>query len=150
MKKNAIVEIITVLYIILFLYSGISKIMEYSIFKEQIATSPFFAPFSKLIAVSVPALEFISVALLIIPAWRLKGLYTSLALMTIFTLYIIGIMMLNDKLPCSCGGVISELSWTQHIIFNCIFIALATIGAIFQIKVKREFRSELTTLSQYA
>jgi len=34
----------------------------------------------------------------------------------------------DDNLPCSCGGVIQQLSWTQHIVFNLIFIAAGGIG----------------------
>jgi hypothetical protein len=41
-------------------------------------------------------------------------------------------MLLSEKdLPCSCGGIISSLSWRQHIIFNGVFILLAITGIIF-------------------
>jgi len=136
MKKTTIIETITILYIILFCYTGISKIIDHEIFEQQVAVSPLLAPVSKLITIAVPLAEFVLILLLIIPKWRLKGFWGSLVLMTLFTIYIMGILILNDKLPCSCGGVIELLSWTQHIIFNSIFISLSVIGIILEKKLK--------------
>lgn len=36
MKMSTIIETIIVLYVILFLYTGISKLIDYDIFKEQL------------------------------------------------------------------------------------------------------------------
>jgi hypothetical protein len=32
------------------------------------------------------------------------------------------------KLPCTCGGVISKMSWPQHVLFNSGFMILAIVG----------------------
>lgn len=146
MKKATVLETIIVLYIILFLYTGISKLIDYSVFKEQIATSPLLAPISKGIALSIPWIEFLVVILLIIPKWRLKGLYSSLGLMIAFTIYIVGILLFNKELPCSCGGVISELSWTQHIIFNSVFIAMGIIGILFERLLRKSNKNALSLI----
>lgn len=130
--KRTIVEIITTLFIILFLYTGISKLMDYSVFKEQLATSPILAPISYIVAILLPWVEFAIVLLLIIPRWRLRGLYSSFVLMILFTLYITGILTFSDQLPCSCGGIIELMSWKQHIIFNSLFIAMAFWGIRIQ------------------
>jgi len=148
MKKATILEGIVILYIILFLYTGISKLIDYSVFTEQIATSPLLAPVSKGIALSLPWIEFLLVILLIIPKWRLKGLYSSLGLMIAFTIYILGILLLNKELPCSCGGVISELSWTQHIVFNGAFIAMGIIGIIFERKLRQSNKHALSLIKE--
>jgi uncharacterized membrane protein YphA (DoxX/SURF4 family) len=128
MRKNTIVEIISLLFIILFLYTGISKLMDYAVFKEQIATSPLLAPISGWIAILLPAIEIMLSVILFIPRWRLKGLYASLVLMIMFTGYIIAILTFNEHIPCSCGGVIELLSWKGHIAFNSAFIGLALAG----------------------
>lgn len=135
MKRITIVEIISVLFMILFLYTGISKLMEYPVFKEQVATSPLLAPVAPVIAGGLPFLEFLLVVLLIIPRWRLKGLYASTALMMAFTIYIIAMMIFAENLPCSCGGILAELSWGQHIVFNSVFIGLGVIGIILEKKL---------------
>ena len=132
LSKTTIVEIISMLFVILFLYTGISKLMEYGVFKEQIAESPILQPIAPFIAWGLPLTEFLVSILLIIPRWRLKGLYASLLLMIAFTLYIGAIMAFNKELPCSCGGIISELSWQGHLIFNSVFILLALAGVLLE------------------
>lgn len=137
MKKAALIVLIIMLYATLFLYTGICKIMDYSIIKEQLAMSPVLAPVSKLIAAGLPWIEFLVVLLLVIPRWRLKGFYASLALMTAFTIYIIGMLIFDKHLPCSCGGVIEKLSWKGHIVFNSVFIVLSIIGIILEKQVQK-------------
>lgn len=133
MKRSTTIEIIVFLYAVLFLYTGISKLMEYGTFREQLAESPVLAPVASLVAVILPFAEFLIVLLLIVPRWRLKGFYAALGMMTAFTIYIIALLSFSDKLPCSCGGVIALLSWPQHIMFNGLFIVLA-IAAIWSQK----------------
>ncbi len=142
-----LVEIITVLYIILFLYTGISKLMDYDIFKEQIANSSLLQPIAKLVAAGLPIVEFLVVLLLIIPRWRLKGLYLSMVLMTVFTIYILAILSFSKELPCSCGGILQQLSWTQHLIFNAFFIILALLAILLNNKLKDQDTSRIGSLA---
>lgn len=130
MKKETIAEIISFLFIILFLYTGISKLMDYTLFKEQISTSPILQPVAASLAWLLPLTELAVCLALFIPKYRLQGLYSSLVLMVLFTVYILFILSFNNKLPCSCGGVIELLSWKAHILFNVVFIALAIIGIL--------------------
>jgi len=145
LNRNIIVETITVLFIILFLYSGLSKLLNYEVFKEQIATSHLLAPFAHLISYGVPCSEFVAILLLIFPRWRLKGLYFSLGIMLLFIIYIIGILIFNKNMPCSCGGVLEQLSWKNHIIFNSLFIALAITGIRIERQAKNQKKTELLT-----
>jgi len=62
---------------------------------------------------------------LILERTRLMALYGSFALMIMFTTYIILVLKFSDYIPCSCGGVLEDLGWTEHIIFNMVFILLA-------------------------
>jgi len=137
-KRTTIIEIITVLNIILFLYTGIAKIMDYSVFKEQLADSPILSWAAKPVAILLPIVEFAIVLMLVIPRWRLKGLYASFGIMTLFTAYIIAMFIVAPEMPCSCGGIISELSWQQHIIFNSAFILLNAWAVYLLRKEKNE------------
>jgi hypothetical protein len=47
-----------------------------------------------------------------------------------FTTYIYIILNFSVFIPCSCGGVLEELSWTQHLIFNICFISIAIFGVL--------------------
>ena len=148
MKRTTIIETIVFLYAILFLYTGISKLVEYNEFKENIADSPILAPISSLVALGLPWVEFLVTLTLIIPKWRLKGLYASLILMILFTGYVIGILLFDEHLPCSCGGILQLLSWPQHIVFNSAFILLAGWAIVLQ---KREKKAQLKwNLNEFA
>jgi len=149
LSKTTIVETISVLFIILFLYTGISKLMEYGVFKEQIAESPILKPIAPFIAWSLPLTEFLVSLLLIIPRWRLKGLYASLILMIAFTAYIGAIMIFNKELPCSCGGIISLLSWKGHLVFNSLFILLAFIGVRLERQIRDSIKNDLTKFNAH-
>jgi uncharacterized membrane protein YphA (DoxX/SURF4 family) len=150
MKRTTIIETIVFLYAVLFIYTGISKLIEYGTLKEQLAESPMLALIAPVVAVTLPLIEFLAVLLLVIPRWRLKGLYLALGMMIVFTIYIIALLSFSDKLPCSCGGVIAALSWPQHVVFNSAFIILATIGIIQQKRKKKEQQKTWNSIIQNA
>jgi uncharacterized membrane protein YphA (DoxX/SURF4 family) len=137
-KRTTIIEIITVLNIILFLYTGIAKIMDYSVFKEQLAVSPILSWAANPVALMLPWVEFVIVLMLVIPRWRLKGLFASLIMMILFTIYIIALFSISTEMPCSCGGIMEQLSWQQHIVFNCVFILFDLWVVYLSKKGKRE------------
>jgi hypothetical protein len=63
--------------------------------------------------------------------FRVLALFAAFALMVMFTAYIFIILNFSDFIPCSCGGVLEKLSWTQHLIFNLVFIVLAGVAVFF-------------------
>jgi hypothetical protein len=149
-KRTTVIEIVTVLNIILFLYTGIAKIMDYSVFKEQLAMSPILSWAATPIAILLPVVEFLVVVLLVIPRWRLKGLYCYFILMTAFTAYIIAMFIVAPEMPCSCGGIIELLSWQGHLIFNGVSVLLNALAIYFQKKVKNEFGKAWNSGSGYS
>jgi uncharacterized membrane protein YphA (DoxX/SURF4 family) len=149
LSKSTLVEIIALLFIMLFLYTGLSKLMDYAVFKEQLADSPILKPIASFIAWSLPLTEFVVSLVLIIPRWRLKGLYASLLLMIAFTGYVGAIMTFNKELPCSCGGIISLLSWKDHLIFNSLFILLAFAGVWLEKKIRRSAKTDLNQFNAH-
>jgi uncharacterized membrane protein YphA (DoxX/SURF4 family) len=149
LKRTTIIETILVLNVILFLYTGISKIMEYNEFKEQLTDSPILGFAATLIALLLPWLEFAVVLMLIVPRWRLKGFYATFTLMVLFTAYIIGLFSINKELPCSCGGIIALLSWKQHLVLNSVFILLNALAIRLQIREKKEQAKAWNEASAY-
>jgi hypothetical protein len=133
-KKKAItVDIICILFVILFIYAATSKLFDYDNFKAQLGRSPLLARFWNWIWL-VPVIEIVIAALLPIPKTQLVGLYASFSLMTMFTAYIVAILGFSEFIPCSCGGVLSHMSWNGHLWFNATFIFLALTGIILQSK----------------
>ena len=138
MKKRIYIEAISFISIILFLYTAINKLADYSTFREQIALSPILEPFSGVIAWMLPLIELATATLLFFPKWRLLGLYAACGLMLIFTIYISALFIVDDKLPCSCGGIIDLLSWKQHLILNIGLTILLAMGIKFQKQIAQE------------
>lgn len=128
--KRTFVDIITYLYVLLFLYAATSKLIEYDKFQLQMSKSPIITDFASLLAWMVPALEIIISILLLIKRTLMLGLYAAFGLMSLFTTYIIVILNYSDSIPCSCGGVLASMSWNQHSIFNFIFIVIGIVGIL--------------------
>ncbi len=126
--KNITVEIICILYAILFFYAALSKAMDYQKFQVQLGQSPILSAYADWIAFLVPAIELILVILLFIVPLRLFALFASFFLMVMFTAYIIIILNFSAFVPCSCGGILEKMGWTEHLIFNIVFIMLAGVA----------------------
>jgi putative oxidoreductase len=127
-KRTLIIEIVSGLLILLFLYTGLSKLFEHDLFLYNLNKSPLLSPVSKFTSIALPIGEIILAVLLFFKRTQLKGLWLSLGLMSVFTIYLTYMVTFYDKLPCSCGGVISKMSWTQHIFFNALFVVLSWIA----------------------
>ncbi len=127
MKKNATI-LISMLLILLFVYTAISKYSDMSGFQASLEESPLIGQYSVPVSYLLPLLELIIAVLLLIPKTRLPGLFASFWLMLAFTLYIGYMLVFTPDLPCSCGGIISEMTWPQHLIFNIFFTLLAFAG----------------------
>jgi hypothetical protein len=123
--------------------------MDYSVFKEQLADSPILSWAATPVAVLLPVVEFAIVLMLVIPRWRLKGLYALFIIMTLFTAYIIAMFIVAPEMPCSCGGIIELLSWKGHIVFNSAFILLNGWGVYLQRKEKKELSKGWNSLNEY-
>lgn len=128
LKKSTIVEIITILYISMFLYTAISKWSDYTMTREQMALMPLLMPVAHIIVWLLPATEIVISLLIFFPQTRKTGLYTATTLMMLFSLYIIYMMLFYPQLPCSCGGFLTELSWPGHLVFNGVFIVLGIVA----------------------
>lgn len=135
--KKWIPDIICGLLIVLFVYAASSKLFDYTQFNTQLSREPLISSYAAIIAWAIPAIELAIVAMLTVKHTRIAGLYASLILLLIFTLYIAGILLSGEHLTCSCGGVISALSWKQHLIFNLFFMALSVVGILLWQKKKK-------------
>jgi hypothetical protein len=130
-------KIITALLVLLFAYAAISKLMDYHKFSHYLGRSPVLSPFATQIAWIIPAIELLTVGLLLYKKTRLKGMYGSLFLMVLFTGYLFIILNFSNKVPCSCGGILQGLTWKTHIVFNICFLILALVGSRLQIIQQR-------------
>ncbi|KUY29544.1 MauE/DoxX family redox-associated membrane protein [Elizabethkingia ursingii] len=127
------VNIVSYFFVLLFVYAAISKLMDFEAFQVQLAQSPLLSAYANFISLALIIIELIIAVLLCINRARLLGLYASFGLMIAFTVYIYLILNYSDFVPCSCGGILEKLGWTEHLFFNIGCIVLAAI-AIFILK----------------
>lgn len=127
MKKATSIELISGLLILLFTYTAVSKLINFENFQLQIKEVALIKPYATFISIAVPTVEIAIVILLL--RFRQWGLYSSFALMLIFTIYVVYVIYFAPKTPCACGGIIRQMNWKQHLTFNTIFTILAFLGS---------------------
>ena len=135
--KTIIVDISAYLFVLLFLYTAANKIWKFQNFKWVLGTLPVIGNYNAIISYSVPAAEFIASMLLLFTGSRKYGFLSSFLLMLTFSAYLIFMVFYAKDLPCNCGGVISQLSWKQHIAFNLFFLLLSAIALKFEIDLNK-------------
>jgi hypothetical protein len=127
-KAVMYMELIAWAFILLFLYTSFSKIFLFRIYLYDLHRSPFIGPYVNIVSVLVPLSEIVISIMLFLPTTRTKGLYGSLFLMLLFTIYVAGVLSLTTERPCTCGGLIREMSWINHFIFNIFYTGLSVVG----------------------
>jgi hypothetical protein len=115
-------------FILLFVYTATSKLLDHSRFLAVLGSSPLLGKFAPLLSYGLPVAEYLVSLLLFFPLTRKSGLQTSLWLMILFTAYIIYMLLFTPHLPCSCGGVLQHLGWKGHLVFNLFFTGLAFLA----------------------
>ena len=128
--NRAIAEGISLLFIVLFVYASITKLLDYEKFAVQMGQSPMLTKWAEQLAWLVPTVELCTVGLLLFSNSKLVGLYVSVSLMVMFTAYIILASKFTDYVPCSCGGVLQNMTWDQHLVFNLFFVASGIVAVI--------------------
>lgn len=133
--------------------------MDHEQVSTQLTRSPFIQPMAGFLSWAVPIGELMIATLLSIrpgklnlaglphqltrvicalPPARLLGLYLSYGLMLLFAGYVYIMLHFAYDLPCSCGGIISKLSWRQHFYVNIGFTVLALVGILIYPKNKTQ------------
>lgn len=147
--KTSIIYIISLLYVLLFIYAATSKILDFENFRVQLGQSPLLSAYAGFVAVAVPLLELVICCLLLIPKQRVLGLFSAYAMMVMFTAYIYIILNFSSFVPCSCGGILEQMSWNQHMIFNIAFIILSVIAVFISRPDQKLFHTILLSCSAF-
>lgn len=128
LTERFLIELIASFFILLFLYAGISKLKEHTGFQIVLSKSPLLATSSIVLSWLLPVVEIMISFLLFFPITKKYGLIMSMMLMTVFTIYISYMLLFTPNLPCSCGGILKQLNWSQHLLFNIFFLLLSMLA----------------------
>lgn len=137
---------VSYLLILLFGYTAFSKvefftakhILDVEQFKAAMFKSPVLQRHVNELGYIIPATEIIICFLLLFNKTKIFGYYASLLLLCSFTGYIIYMFLSFPVLPCTCGGIISSLSWKNHFLLNIAFILLTLRAIYFTHKRKKQ------------
>lgn len=142
--KNSSLNLIAALFIFLFTYTALSKLIEHDLFRNTLIKSPLIGSYAGIVSFALPITELIVAGLLFCPKTKLAGLYSSFAMMFLFTAYLSYMMIVFTKdLPCSCGGVLQQFSWQQHLWFNILLTVLAGLGIYLHRRRRIPFQSSV-------
>ena len=131
MTTHSFVIIFSGLLIVLWVYSAVSKLADFVKFRHSMLAQIFPRWMSKILLYLLPLTELSIAVLLFIPGTRLLGMYASLVLMFMFTLYVGGaVFRVYDRYPCACGGLFTKLGWHQHFKVNIGLTVVALIGVL--------------------
>ena len=124
MKTHIFLNSLIFILIALFTYTAVSKLIEWKAFRDQISRMPVIGNFSGFFAIAIPVSEILLATALTFSNDIKYALWGSFVLLSIFTVYIVVLTSFAPHLPCSCGGVIEQLSWHQHLVFNCLLMVI--------------------------
>ena len=147
-KKQVMIECVAALLIVLFLYASLSKFLDFKTFVGEMNNQPMPNSWTPFLVWIIPCSEVAIALALLFEYTRLLGLYASLVLMALFTVYTLSILLhFFSYIPCSCGGIIKKLTWKQHLMFNLFFVALSVNGITLQ--RRKFFKSIIITKNSF-
>ena len=126
MKRNIFVESVIIIFMILFFYTAIHKLMVIPTLTYVLTKYPLIKYSPVLFAWALPIYELIIVGFLFFN--RSVGLRLSAFTMFCFSAYVAYMYIFVPKLPCTCGGLIQQLNWPQHLAMNLALLLLAIIA----------------------
>ena len=127
--KKLFIEGAALILAFVFAYSAIAKIYDWQATRLAMYNQVVPDWSKEVLLYGIPLVEMILSLMLLLPRWRAKGFLASLVLMLVFTGYVAWVWMgMADRVPCSCGGIISSLTWGQHLILNLGLTGLAVWG----------------------
>lgn len=130
--QNKFIGFVTVILILVLTYAAVLKGLNIQYFGSQMSQSPLlptsFIPF---LSYFVPAIELFAAILLTINKTRYWGLLITYGIMLTFSGYLIMLVIFyKHDIPCACGGILGQMGYTTHIIFN-IALTILAVASIF-------------------
>lgn len=146
-KKQVIIECIAALLILLFLYASVSKFLDFKTFVDQMNNQPLPKSWTPFLVWTIPLAEIGISTTLLFEHTRLLGFWASLILMSLFTVYTALVLLhFFPYVPCSCGGVIHNLTWPRHLLLNLFYTTLAVLG--INLRHRKNFKPIFITNKQ--
>lgn len=135
-RRRYIANTCLFLLVVLFSYTAINKVFTLSRFQFQLSKFPWLDTYPRLTAWAVISSEIAAVGLLLTPRRILTGFVVSFCLLSLFTTYLLIMLLTSPYLPCTCGGVLEQLSWPQHLGLNLLCIGISILGFVNERRIR--------------
>ena len=133
LSSGQLCNILAALIAIMFFYAASSKLLHFKTTKKEMMKQVFPKFIALQLAWIVPITELIVTSLLMITSTQLLGFYAAAILMTFFSIYIsVTTTGIFGDIPCSCAGILKNMSYNWHLVFNLFFLLLAVAGINIQ------------------
>lgn len=122
LRSSFLKELLVCLLILLFTHTALQKLAEPWPFAFALRQIPFLQKATGMLVWLIPVLELVTAGLLVFPLLRPTGFVLSFLLMAAFSSYVSAMLLFSSHLPCSCGGVLQQLNWPQHLVLNLLLM----------------------------
>lgn len=138
MKTKVAIYLSASVLVLLFVLTVLDKLVNFQEFREKMSGQVFGPHLLELVIYFIPACEIGCILMLLFSGSRSFGFIFSTAQMALFTGYVILVQLhVFARHPCPCGGPIKYLSWSEHLVFNCFFLAVSIFGLVLNLKERR-------------
>jgi len=111
---------------VLFVYAAIIKLMDPVGFQIKLLKSSYIPVWAiPLISAMIPWAELMSAGFLVFESTRKWGWMLVYFFMILFDGHLVILHLLSPSAPCSCGGLLESLSFSQHLGVNFFITVLA-------------------------
>ncbi|RRJ90762.1 MauE/DoxX family redox-associated membrane protein [Flavobacterium macacae] len=131
--REYLITSVCILHALVFVYAAASKLLDFEMFQVQLRQSPLLSSFAGWVSWAVPVSEFAIAGSLLFPRTRFWALFASFGLMVMFSAYIYIMLHYSSFVPCSCGGILEDLSWNEHLVFNLALVVLAAAAVFLEL-----------------
>lgn len=136
-RRMITLEAMTCLLVLLWLYTGLDKLVDYKSYWHSMYLQIFPRSVLKIMVPAVPIVELGAGLLFFRPKWREYAYVSSLLLLVSFTIYVALIYFgYFPKRPCACAGLFEKMSWGQHLIVNTCLSIIAFSALTLHLKRK--------------
>lgn len=136
----------TFLLVLLWLHAAGSKLADFTKYERSMRLQTPLHLIAEPLIWILPLLEAGIALALVNTRTKLTGFYTSFVLLFCFTVYIAMIVLdVFPQEPCSCGGIIRQFNWRQHLVFNVFFLAVSLTGIMAEIRQTKEVKQTYHT-----
>jgi putative oxidoreductase len=125
------VQFCVFLLIVLWVYAAVGKLVDFPRFRREMHNQQLWPFIKEILIYLLPPIEIATAGMLAFSQTLLRGLYTSLTMLITFTAYIVlALLHFFKHVPCPCGGIMTNMTWANHLILNITFLFLNIIPIV--------------------